>query len=376
MKNTLGLIVSFDMANDLREMTDHRTVASVPFGSRYRVIDFMLSNMVNAGITQVGILMRDKYQSLMDHIGTGRDWDLSRKRGGIVLLPPYAYAQKSSPLVTSEYRDKLDALASIADLLSKSKSEYVILADGDVVANISLDDVMDYHQESEADVTVVCVKNAQESPYDTYLSMNRKHDITDIRVGENSGGKCKYMSLGIYLMKREFLLNMLTDAVTHNLRHFEREVLQHVFANGASMKAYVFDKYAVKIEDAKGYFNANMELLSKEVRDELFLRTRPIYTKVRDEAPTYYGDEAEVAESLIADGCSIEGKVENSIIFRDVHIEKDTVIKNCIIMQSGKVASGVSLSHIIADKEVTIREGRTMMGHETYPVVIAKNTVV
>lgn len=375
MKNTLGIIISFDAANDLREMTDHRTVASVPFGGRYRVIDFMLSNMVNADINQVGIVMRDKYQSLMDHIGTGRDWDLSRKIGGIIMLPPNSYAPEASWFMNGEYRSKLDGLAGIADLLTKNKNEYVLISDGDIVANICLDDVMDFHLENEASITAVCVKTEAESPYNTYFDVNKVGDIKDIRVGENSDGKCKYMALGIYLMKREFLVNLLTDCVTHNLRHFEREALHHIFGK-CTMKGFVFNHYAVKIEDAKGYFKANMELLDKDVRDELFLREQPIYTKVRDEAPTYYGDESRVSDCLIADGCTIEGNIENSIIFRDVHIEKGCNIKNSIIMQSGHIGLGACLSHIIADKNVTIREGRTMMGHETYPVVIAKNSVV
>ena len=162
MKNVLGVIFAFDTDNDLRELTDHRTVSAVQFGGRYRVIDFMLSNMVNSGIFRVGILMKDKYQSLIDHIGSAKDWDMSRKNAGVTLLPPYSYSRKASPLVTGEYRGKIDALAGAIDYLQKNRADYVVLADGDVIANVALDDVVEQHRKSGNDVTMVVTKRRQE----------------------------------------------------------------------------------------------------------------------------------------------------------------------------------------------------------------------
>lgn len=376
MKNTLGIIIGFDGNNDLRELSEHRPVASVPFGGRYRVIDFMMSNLVNSGCYQVAVLMRDKYQSLLDHLGSGKDWDLSRKRGGMFLLPPNAFAPKSSPLVTENYRTSLEALGSISDMLNKNKSEHVLICSADIVANIPLDEVMKEHKKSEADVTIVCTKNPEGGAFDMFLGLSPRHEVEDIRNGDNMGGKCKYKSMGIYIMKRKYLQSLLSDCVTHNLRSFERDAMQHVFKRGDKVHGYVFDKYSAKIENVKGYFSASMDMLDKDIRDQVFLKNRPILTKIYDEAPTYYGEDAEVSDSLIADGSRIEGTVENSIIFRGCTIAKDTVVKDSIVLPNSSIGEGVELSYVVTDKGVTVRENRKMMGSATYPVAIAKNATV
>ena len=376
MKNTLGIIIGFDSNNDLRELSEHRPVASVPFGGRYRVIDFMMSNLVNSGCYQVAVLMRDKYQSLLDHLGSGKDWDLSRKRGGMFLLPPNAFAPKSSPLVTENYRTSLEALGSISDMLNKNKSEHVLICSADIVANIPLDEVMKEHKKSEADVTIVCTKNPEGGAFDMFLDLSPRHEVEDIRNGDNMGGKCKYKSMGIYIMKRKYLQSLLSDCVTHNLRSFERDAMQHVFKRGDKVHGYVFDKYSAKIENVKGYFSASMDMLDKDIRDQVFLKNRPILTKIYDEAPTYYGENAEVSDSLIADGSRIEGTVENSIIFRGCTIAKDAIVKDSIVLPNSSIGEGVELSYVVTDKGVTVRENRKMMGSATYPVAIAKNATV
>ena len=376
MKNTLGIIIGFDSNNDLRELSEHRPVASVPFGGRYRVIDFMMSNLVNSGCYQVAVLMRDKYQSLLDHLGSGKDWDLSRKRGGMFLLPPNAFAPKSSPLVTENYRTSLEALGSISDMLNKNKSEHVLICSADIVANIPLDEVMKEHKKSEADVTIVCTKNPEGGAFDMFLDLSPRHEVEDIRNGDNMGGKCKYKSMGIYIMKRKYLQSLLSDCVTHNLRSFKRDAMQHVFKRGDKVHGYVFDKYSAKIENVKGYFSASMDMLDKDIRDQVFLENRPILTKIYDEAPTYYGEDAEVSDSLIADGSRIEGTVKNSIIFRGCTIAKDAVVKDSIVLPNSSIGEGVELSYVVTDKGVTVRENRKMVGGATYPVAIAKNATV
>ena len=376
MKNTLGIIIGFDSNNDLRELSEHRPVASVPFGGRYRVIDFMMSNLVNSGCYQVAVLMRDKYQSLLDHLGSGKDWDLSRKRGGMFLLPPNAFAPKSSPLVTENYRTSLEALGSISDMLNKNKSEHVLICSADIVANIPLDEVMKEHKKSEADVTIVCTKNSEGGAFDMFLDLSPRHEVEDIRNGDNMGGKCKYKSMGIYIMKRKYLQSLLSDCATHNLRSFERDAMQHVFKRGDKVHGYVFDKYSAKIENVKGYFSASMDMLDKDIRDQVFLKNRPILTKIYDEAPTYYGEDAEDSDSLIADGSRIEGTVENSIIFRGCTIAKDAIVKDSIVLPNSSIGEGVELSYVVTDKGVTVRENRKMVGGATYPVAIAKNATV
>ena len=376
MKNTFGIIISFDNDSDMRELAEHRPVSSIPFSGRYRIIDFMLSNFVNSGCTQVGILMRDKYQSLMDHLGSGKDWDLARKRGGMMMFPPNAFALKSSPLVTENYHTSLEALGSISDMLNKNKSEHVLICSADIVANIPLDEVMKEHKKSEADVTIVCTKNPEGGAFDMFLDLSPRHEVEDIRNGDNMGGKCKYKSMGIYIMKRKYLQSLLSDCVTHNLCSFERDAMQHVFKRGDKVHGYVFDKYSAKIENVKGYFSASMDMLDKDIRDQVFLENRPILTKIYDEAPTYYGEDAEVSDSLIADGSRIEGTVKNSIIFRGCTIAKDAVVKDSIVLPNSSIGEGVELSYVVTDKGVTVRENRKMVGGATYPVAIAKNATV
>ena len=376
MKNTFGIIISFDNDSDMRELAEHRPVSSIPFSGRYRIIDFMLSNFVNSGCTQVGILMRDKYQSLMDHLGSGKDWDLARKRGGMMMFPPNAFALKSSPLVTENYHTSLEALGSISDMLNKNKCEYVAIASGDIVANIPMDEVLKKHKECGADLSIVCVKNSAGTAHDSYLNLSPRHEVVDIRYGDNLGGQCKYKALGIYVMKRKMLIELLSDCVTRNMHHFERDAIQYLFKNGKKIHGYVFDKYSVQVENVKGYFASSMDMLDKEIRDQVFLPTRPILTKIRDEAPTYYGEDAVVNDSLIADGCTIEGTVENSILFRGVHVAKGAVVKDSILMSGCNVGENVELSYVVADKNVNIRADRKMMGHATYPVAIAKDAIV
>ena len=261
-------------------------------------------------------------------------------------------------------------------MLQKSKCEHVVVCGADIIANIPLDEAMREHKKSGADVTIVCTKNGDGGAFDMFLNLSPRHEVSDIRNGDNAGGKCKYKSLGIYIMKRKYLLDLLSDCVTHNLHSFERDAMQHVFNRGDAIQAYVFDKYVAKIEDVKSYFSASMDMLDKDIRDQVFLKNRPILTKIHDSAPTYYGEDAVVSDSLIADGSRIEGTVENSIIFRGCNIAKGAVVKDSIIMQSGIISEGVELSYVVTDKGVTVRENRKMMGHATYPVAIAKNTIV
>lgn len=376
MKNTLGIIIGFDNHNDLRELSEHRPVASVPFGGRYRVIDFMLSNLVNSGCYQVGVVMRDKYQSLMDHLSSGKDWDLSRRRGGMMLFPPNAFAPKSSPLVTENYHTSLEALGSISDMLHKSKAEHVLISNADIVANIPLDEAMRAHKESKADITIICTKDSDGGAFDMFMNLSPRHEVNDIRNGDNLGGKCKYKGLGIYIMKRTYLIDLLSDCMTHNLSSLERDAMQYVFNRGDAINAYVFDKYVAKIEDVKSYFSASMDMLDKDIRDQVFLASRPIMTKIHDEAPTYYGEDACVSDSLIADGSRIEGTVENSIIFRGCKVAKGAVVRDSIIMPSGTICEGVQLDYVVTDKSVVIRADRKMMGYATYPIAVAKATTV
>lgn len=375
MKSVLGLIICFSEKSNLRDLTGHRTIASVLYGGRYRLVDFMLSSMVNSGIDDVGLVMRSKYQSLIGHMGSGKDWDLSRKKGGLVLLPPYAYSEKSFHLSSGENRSKVDALIGAMDLLEDSKDEYVVLADSNIIGNLPLDEALEAHIRSGKKMTTICAADSKLNSHCTYSKVAEDNTVLDTRFGDNGDGEYPYKNLDIYILRRETLLDMLEKCITRNIRSLDRDVFSVVLDEG-QMNAFVVDSYVVKITDMDSYYRANMDLLKKEVRSQLFRRDRPILTHVHDENPCYYSQDAKVSESLIADGTSISGTVENSIIFRNVVIEKDVVVKNSIVMTGTVVQEGAYIENMIVDKNVTIRQNKRMMGQQTYPIVIAKDTVV
>ncbi len=375
MKSVLGLIICFSEKSNLRDLTGHRTVASVLYGGRYRLVDFMLSSMVNSGVDDVGLIMRSKYQSLIGHIGSGKDWDLSRKKGGLILLPPYAYSEKSSPLSVGENRSKVDALIGALDLLEESRAEYVILADSNIIGNLPLDEALESHIASGKKMTSVCARATEQAPGYVYCKLSDDGTVLETRLSDNGGGEYPFKHLDIHILRRECLINMLEKCVTRNIRNLDREVFADVVDQG-EMNAFITEGYAIKVMDMMGYYRASMDLLNKDIRSQLFRRDRPILTHVRDENPCYYSEDAKVSESLVADGTRISGTVENSIIFRDVVIEKDAVVKNSIVMTGTVVQEGASIENMIVDKNVTIRKNKRMMGQQTYPIVIAKDTVV
>ena len=370
MKDMHGIIFAYLSHPKLKELAEHRTAASLPFGGRYRCIDFMLGNMVNAGINDVGVVMRDSYQSLLDHLGSGKDWDLSRKRGGLKLLPPFGYA---GPRRNVEFRGRMEALYGVASYISRIRQEYVVLADGEIVANISLEDVLDAHIKSGADITCVCTPGGEGGAVsdEAFYSLDGTGRIVDITMGLKDG----YESMNVFILSKTLLEHLLSYCAARSLYHFNRDVLQ-AMKEKLKLTAYVFKDYCARLISVSNYFQHSMDLLKPEVRHDLFLRSRSIRTKVRDEAPTYYSPDSSPKNSVVADGCYIEGAVENSILFRGVQVGKGAVVQNCILMQDTHVKAGARISHVIADKEVTVSENHILVGHSTYPIAVSKGAEV
>ena len=371
MKNLHGLIFAHSANDRLRELTQHRAVSSIPFGGRYRVIDFMLSNMVNAGITDVGVVMRDNYQSLLDHLGSGKDWDLARKRGGLRLLPPFGLHESQEGGV---FRGKMEALARISSYLGFIRQDYVCLADGDIVVNLPIEKAFEDHLRTGADITCVCTPRQVGAPETArYICFNENREVTNIVIGRAEAG-C-YESLGVYIMSKRFLENATSYCSDHRLYSFERDVLQRRLGD-AKIFVFPFESYAARLQSNAKYFHHSIELLTAEVRNRLFLRDRPIRTKVRDETSTYYGQESAVSNSIVADGCIIEGTVEDSVLFRGVYVGPGAVVKNSILMQDTRVLDNAKTNYAIADKGVLIKKKGVLMGQASHPVVISKGEEV
>ena len=373
-----GLIFSNIHNSSIPELTGVRTIASVPFGCRYRLIDFPLSNMVNSGITKIGIITHDNYQSLVDHIGTGKDWDLARRSGGIKILPPFITAYDSAN-TSKASTSRLESLKGVVNFISRCKEDYIVLSDCDGICNIDLSKVIDKHEANGADLTIVTrtIDPGEAIPPEGVTKIIAEHDgrIVDVMAYVNEN-KPAEVSTNIMVVNRMFLLNAVIDANSHGYTHFYRDVVSKLL-NRAKIYKYPCDGIYIQITSLEGYFKSSMELLNREVRDGLLnVENRPIYTKLRNSAPTVYAEGSKVVNSCVADGCVIEGVVENSIIFRGVKVGKGTVVKNSVLLQDTITGKNVSLNCVVTDKNVVIRDGRTLSGHETMPFFIHKGAMV
>lgn len=367
--NVLGFIFSNFHEELIPELTDDRTMGSVPFGGKYRLIDFPLSNMVNSGISKIGVVTKNNYTSLMDHIGSGKVWNMSRRRGGLVVLPPFANNEGG-------FNTRIETLYSLRSFIKNSIEEYILLCDCDEIYNISYQQMIREHIRSGADITITYKEG--EVPAKLHdplvLRLNEDNRITEMLVNPVVKDKCCF-ALNSMLLKRDLLLELVNDCISKNLVSFKRDILQ---SNIQRLKiyGYRFDGFISIITSTRSYFNANMALMDSSVRQELFNSDRPIYTNIRDDMPSKYGLTSSVKNSLIAQGCVVEGEVTNSILFKGVHIKKNAKISNCVIMQDTVVEENSNLSYVICDKDALIRSDRSIAGFLTYPVYIRRGSLV
>ena len=373
-----GLIFSNIHDQGIPEMTRMRTMASIPFGCRYRLIDFALSNMVNADINTVGVITHYNYQSLMDHIGTGKDWDLARRSGGIKILPPYIAAYENAA-AGKLYSNRLEAMMGAENFIHRCNADYIVLSDCDVIMNIDLNVVVEDHIRSGAAITVV-TKRVDVSEYHldrsvAVMDIDGDNRIRGISHSLPESGECD-ISTNIMVIKRSELQTIISDSLRKGYKSFTRQIMANNI-NEKLFRAYRYEGWYSYIGTLESYFKSSMQLLTKEARDGLFgVDGRHIYTKIRNSAPTKYSADAKAVNSLIADGCVIEGTVENSIIFRGVRIGKGCVVKNSILLQDTVVGDNVQLNCVITDKNAMIKDGRTLSGHETMPFFIGKGMIV
>ena len=369
-RDTFGLVFSNAGEALIREMTEERCFASLPFGGRYRMIDFVLSNMVHAGISKVGIITTTNYRSLMDHLGSGKPWDMARKKGGIVIFPPYI-----TNGIVPRY-NRVTELYGILRYLSLSEEEYVFCTDCDVVCNLDLDDIARYHIEKEADITLVYRRGPLPRNQDNRMVFHcgPSGRVSEILISPQTGTEHD-VCLNMAFVKKSLLISLIQDAVSRNYNSIGRDILQRGLSD-LRIYGYRLEGYSAVIDGMQGYLEASMALLDRRVRKELFLPDRPIYTKVRDEMPAKYGLGSTVKNSLIADGCVIEGRVENSILFRGVRVGKGSLVRNCVVMQGSEIGENANIAYVIADKDVSVLPGRVLVGYETYPAYVSKGTAV
>ncbi len=373
MKDVMGMIYTGENDALLRELTITRAVAALPIAGRYRVIDFLMSGMVNSGIRNVGVIMQKNYHSLMDHLGSGKEWDLHGKNDGLFILPPFLTREN-----VGVYAGVLDALRSNASYLSRSKQEHIILCNSIMVFNANFEDMVRFHRESGADITLMYTRDSdvRRRDFGSYLTVDDDGLVLDMEV-EPAEPACENTFMEVCLMKRELMRSLVDHGVAHGFHDFTRDVLQRVIRERRlRVNGYDYPDKVWRMDSVQAYFQCNMALLNSEVLKSLFDPEKPVYTKVRDEMPAKYSEDVQIVNSLVADGCIIEGTVENSVIFRGVRIAPDAHVKNCIIMQDTQVMAGAYIENCILDKQVVIKRNARLIGPAAYPIVIAKKVVI
>ncbi len=368
-----GLIFANIHDQSIPELTRVRSMASVPFGCRYRLIDFTLSNMVNSGINHIGLITHYNYQSLLDHIGTGKDWDLARRSDGIKLIPPNITAYDNAG--ASKASRRLEAILGAQDFISHCTEDYFVLSDCDIICNIDLSGVIAAHAASGADITFVTktvdAAGMHLAEKVSVITADEEGRVTDYTMTTPTEGIINLYT-NIMVISRSYLLSVLAAANARGWKSFFTDVIRPSLGT-ANYRTYEYDGWYAYIGSLEGYFACSMAMLTQEAREGLFgVRNRPVLTKVRNSSPTVYKEGADVKNSFIADGCIIEGTVENSIIFRGVKVGRGTVVKNSILMQDTYTGSDVTLNCVITDKNVVIRDGRHLSGHETMPFFVGK----
>ena len=369
MNGLHGIIFSYEKRNEMQELGQIRSAASIPFGGRYRAVDFALSSLVNAGYTDVGIVLHGHYQSLLDHLGTGKAWDLSRKRGGLRMLPPFNYQQSWGAM---PFRGHMEALAGVRSYLDTIRQDYVALMDGDLVANLPMGDIYESHVKSGADITVVCGNDSFETADGTYF------EISEGRVTEvlyNLHRPRGYRGLEVYIVSTKLLKEMVDECAAKDQYSWRRDVLQ-ARKDQLYLRSYIWSGFAAQMRSVKEYYDRSMQLLDPAIRADLFTPVRPIRAKGTDKSSTYVGPEGMCVNSLVAEGCRIEGVVENSILFPGVNVAAGAVVRDSVLFKGTDVLSGAKLAYVICDKDVKVQEDRTLMGHATYPIVVAKGSIV
>ena len=367
-KRVLGIIFANIHEEALGSLTATRTMGSAPFCSRYRLIDFPLSNMVASGVSKIGVVTNANFQSLMDHVGTGKPWDLSRKTDGLYLLPPFSLVSASM------WETRIDALYGNMNFLQQSNQTYVLISDCNNIMSIDYSKLFEAHDESGADITIVGAKGKMPKSIGSVLCFDKVDSsgrITEMSIDEKTDDEIFY-SCNIMIMKKYLLETLVTTAHSKNEKSYQRDILM---ANVQKLKIHAYDatdSFVGTIDSIQSYYDISMSLLEKDNRKKLF--AEPISTKERDDMPTIYGLDSKLTNSLVADGCIIEGTVENCIIFKGVKIGRGAVVKDSILMQDTTIGEKAKLTCIIADKDVNVKNGVEISGAKSYPICLSKGT--
>ena len=368
MNDFHGIIFAYSTSPELRELVSHRTAASMPIFGRYRVIDFALSSLMNAGIHDVGVIMQRDYQSLMDHIRNGKSWDMSRKDGGLRLLPPFGMPGYHS----GNYFGTMEALNGVGDYVRRIPQKYVVLLLGSMCANLDLRAAGEQHVRSGLPITAICSESVPAAPQHRYIpgADGTVEKVLFYREGETEG----YTSMEGYIIDKELLVKMMDDCAARNLYRFHRDAIAEYLAGGGKMGIYLHRGYYQPIRSVDLYYRANRDMLDSDKRRDLFHPARPIRTRHHEGVSTYYGEKAVAINSLVGDNCRIEGSVENCVLSTEVRVAPGAKLRDCVIMRDCEIGPDAVLECVIADKDCRFSEGTVLKGNEKLPLVVPKGS--
>lgn len=370
MSDLHGIIYAYGAYPELGELTRVRCAASLPFCGRYRLIDFALSSMMNAGVHNVGVIMQRDYQSLLDHLGSGKDWDMGRRIGGLKMLPPFGLPEYHR----GDYTGTIEALNAVSTYVRSIREKHIVMMHGNLAANLNLSAVLEQHIRTGAQITAICSRGEVNYRHLRYIpgADGFAERLAFDRCSSDEG----LQSLEAYIIDRDVLLKMMDSCAASNRYHFHRDGIADFLAAGGRVGLYVHEGYARTIVNTEAYFTANMDMLRLENRRSLFPDARPVRSKTAEDVSTYYGENASVRSSLIADGCIIEGQLTNCIVFPDVRIKKCAKLNNCIIMKGSVIGEGAELAYAIADKYSDIAPYQSLSGSRSLQLIIPKNAKI
>lgn len=376
-EDAVGIIFPNSYDALIPELVTDRLMASIPFAGRYRMCDFVISSMVHSGMSNISLIVKKNYHSLMDHLGSGQEFDLARKNGGLNIVPPYA--QRNIQV----YSGRIEALESIKGYLNKCTEKYVILSDSNLAYNFDFRQLIAAHKKTGADVTMmyrkqeipkVFLKPNLNSNRDLYYTVDLEDGrVKKIYLNSRQAGVQNFC-MNVYVIERRKLIRLVEDAYVHGYSYFTRDLLSPQ-TNSLNIQGYEYTGYVAQICDMKSYFDETMRLLNEDNRNALF-KGNSVYTKVRDDNPTRYITGAKAKNVMVADGCVIEGEVENCVLFRGVKIGKGAKVKNCILLQDTVIEEGANLEYVVTDKDVTVSHDKSLTGNESFQVYVAKGQTV
>ena len=370
MKDFHGIIFAYSTSPDLGMLVNARTAASLPFCGRYRLIDFALSSMRNAGVLDVGVIMQRDYQSLLDHIGSGKAWDMSRKNGGLRMLPPFGLPDYHR----GNYTGTLEAINAVAAYIKDIQQSHIILMLGNLAANIDLEAAIKQYLSSGTDMMAMCSDHDPDGLHHRYI-VGDDGLVKRVLFDRMCGGE-GLPSLEGFIVRKDTLTDLMDKCKARNLYRFHKDAVALYLEEGGKLSTYIHPGYASAIRTVQTFYKANMDMLDPTLRAQIFPKERPVRTRNTEAVSTYYGERAVSKNCLVADGCFIEGSVENCIVFSGVRVHKDAVLKNSIVMRGGEIGEGAELDYVIADKQCSFAPGLHLKGSPHLPIVVPKGSII